>query len=62
MIGTSIRSTCIPARAMIPGSSPSIKGISHNPAEATKVEDIKEGIDALEAALYALARNTRRLQ
>jgi len=47
---------------MIPGSSPSIKGISHNPAEATKVEDIKEGIDALEAALYALARNTRRLQ
>ncbi|MGN0070635.1 MAG: allantoate deiminase [Atopobiaceae bacterium] len=34
---------------------PSIKGISHNPAEATKVEDIKEGIDALEAALYALA-------
>lgn len=34
---------------------PSIKGISHNPAEATKVEDIKQGIDALEAALYELA-------
>ena len=34
---------------------PSIRGISHNPAEATKVEDIKEGIDALEAALYVLA-------
>ncbi len=34
---------------------PSISGISHNPSEATKVEDIKEGIDALEAAIYALA-------
>lgn len=34
---------------------PSIGGISHNPAEATKVEDIKEGLDALEAVLYALA-------
>ena len=34
---------------------PSIRGVSHNPAEATKMEDIKEGIDALEATLYALA-------
>lgn len=34
---------------------PSIKGISHNPAEATKTEDIQQGIDALEEALYQLA-------
>lgn len=34
---------------------PSIKGISHNPAEATKAEDMKQGIDALEEALYELA-------
>lgn len=34
---------------------PSIKGISHNPAEATAVEDIKQGIDALKEALHQLA-------
>lgn len=34
---------------------PSIKGISHNPAEDTKTEDIAQGILALEAALYELA-------
>lgn len=34
---------------------PSIKGISHNPAESTKVEDISKGIEALSAALYELA-------
>lgn len=34
---------------------PSIKGISHNPAEDTKVEDIRQGILALESALYELA-------
>ena len=34
---------------------PSINGISHNPAEDTKVEDIAEGIAALEATLYELA-------
>ncbi|HAR86880.1 MAG TPA: allantoate amidohydrolase [Clostridium sp.] len=34
---------------------PSIKGISHNPAEDTKVEDINMGIEALKATLYQLA-------
>ena len=34
---------------------PSIKGISHNPAEDTKVEDISIGIEALKATLYELA-------
>lgn len=34
---------------------PSIKGISHNPAEATKTEDLVEGIKALTYALYQLA-------
>jgi len=34
---------------------PSIKGISHNPAEGSKMEDLVAGIDVLEAALYQLA-------
>jgi len=34
---------------------PSIKGISHNPAEESKIEDLVAGIDVLEAALYQLA-------
>ena len=34
---------------------PSIKGISHNPAENTKVEDINQGIETLKATLYQLA-------
>lgn len=34
---------------------PSIRGISHNPAEDTKIDDIKQGVNALEAALYKLA-------
>lgn len=34
---------------------PSIKGISHNPAEYTETKDIAQGILALEAALYELA-------
>ncbi|MBP2634552.1 MAG: allantoate amidohydrolase [Firmicutes bacterium] len=34
---------------------PSIKGISHNPAEDTKVEDLREGIKALTYTLHALA-------
>lgn len=34
---------------------PSIKGISHNPAEDTKVEDISNGIGALKATLYQLS-------
>lgn len=34
---------------------PSIKGISHNPAEDTKTEDLVEGVKALTAALYELA-------
>lgn len=34
---------------------PSIRGISHNPAEDTSLEDLKQGIEALEAALYKLA-------
>ena len=34
---------------------PSIKGISHNPAEDTKVEDISKGIKALKTTLYQLA-------
>lgn len=34
---------------------PSIKGISHNPAEATKIEDLYEGIKALAHTLYELA-------
>jgi allantoate deiminase len=34
---------------------PSIKGISHNPQEDTKMEDLVTGIDVLESALYALA-------
>ena len=34
---------------------PSIGGISHNPAEATKTEDLVEGLKALIASLYKLA-------
>lgn len=34
---------------------PSIKGISHNPAEATDLEDLGQGVRALEAVLYELA-------
>lgn len=34
---------------------PSIKGISHNPAEDTKVEDLREGIRALAYTLQELA-------
>ena len=34
---------------------PSVKGISHNPAEDTKTEDLVEGIKALTYALYQLA-------
>jgi allantoate deiminase len=34
---------------------PSIKGISHNPAEDTKIEDLFEGIKALAHTLYELA-------
>ncbi|MGX7023297.1 allantoate deiminase [Vagococcus hydrophili] len=34
---------------------PSVGGISHNPAEATKTEDLVEGIKALIASLYKLA-------
>lgn len=34
---------------------PSIKGISHNPAEDTKTEDLVKGIEALKATLYELA-------
>lgn len=34
---------------------PSIKGISHNPAENTETEDLVEGIKALTYALYKLA-------
>lgn len=34
---------------------PSIKGISHNPAEATKLEDLQQGIEALKYTLYKLA-------
>ena len=34
---------------------PSIGGISHNPAEDTKTEDLAQGVAALEAALYELA-------
>lgn len=34
---------------------PSIKGISHNPAESTKVEDLSQGIATLKMTLYQLA-------
>ncbi len=34
---------------------PSIGGISHNPAEATKLEDLVEGVKTMAAALYELA-------
>lgn len=34
---------------------PSINGISHNPAEDTKTEDLVEGLEALIASLYKLA-------
>jgi len=34
---------------------PSIKGISHNPAEDTKTEDLREGVSALTGALHKLA-------
>ncbi|MGX6993386.1 allantoate deiminase [Vagococcus penaei] len=34
---------------------PSINGVSHNPAEATKIEDLTEGVKALIASLYKLA-------
>ena len=34
---------------------PSIAGISHNPAEDTKLEDIREGIMALGRTLHRLA-------
>lgn len=34
---------------------PSINGISHNPAESTKIVDLVEGVKALKASLYKLA-------
>ena len=34
---------------------PSINGVSHNPAEATKVEDLVEGVKVLAQTLYELA-------
>ncbi|MGM0216569.1 allantoate deiminase [Enterococcus sp. AZ109] len=34
---------------------PSINGISHNPAEATKLEDLVAGVEVLAQALYELA-------
>lgn len=34
---------------------PSIKGISHNPAERTELEDLKQGIEALALSIYKLA-------
>ncbi|GCF95566.1 Zn-dependent hydrolase [Enterococcus florum] len=34
---------------------PSIDGISHNPAEATKLEDLTTGVEALISSLYKLA-------
>jgi allantoate deiminase len=34
---------------------PSVKGISHNPNENTRMEDLAAGVDALEAALRKLA-------
>ena len=34
---------------------PSINGISHNPAEATKIEDLAEGVKMLAGTLYELA-------
>ncbi|QUH18854.1 allantoate deiminase [Alkaliphilus sp. B6464] len=34
---------------------PSVKGISHNPKEFTELEDLKQGIEALAAAIYKLA-------
>ncbi|MER2041266.1 allantoate deiminase [Desemzia incerta] len=34
---------------------PSIQGISHNPAEATELNDLAEGVKMLAAALYELA-------
>ena len=34
---------------------PSIKGISHNPAEETKLEDLVAGVKTLAGALYQLA-------
>lgn len=34
---------------------PSIKGISHNPAEATRIEDLALGVEVLTRALYQLA-------
>ncbi|MGI6755696.1 MAG: allantoate deiminase [Atopobiaceae bacterium] len=34
---------------------PSIAGVSHNPAEWTAIDDIRQGVLALEAALYELA-------
>lgn len=34
---------------------PSVKGISHNPAERTELSDLKQGVEALKLALYELA-------
>lgn len=34
---------------------PSIRGISHNPAEETRMEDLLAGVDVLEEALFRLA-------
>lgn len=34
---------------------PSINGVSHNPAEATKIEDLAEGVKVLAQTLYELA-------
>lgn len=34
---------------------PSIKGISHNPAERTELSDLKQGIEALKSSLYELS-------
>ncbi|MCL1847374.1 MAG: allantoate deiminase [Coriobacteriia bacterium] len=47
-----IMAPCVPTAMLF---VPSKKGISHNPAEDTEMEDLLAGIDVLEAALYHLA-------
>jgi allantoate deiminase len=41
---------------------PSLKGVSHNPAEETKMEDLAAGVDALEAVLLDLGYSNFSLE
>jgi allantoate deiminase len=47
-----VMAPCIPTAMFF---VPSVNGVSHNPAEETRMEDLVAGVDALESILYSLA-------